>query len=73
MKKYYRVSVKINDNGAEDFIISADSEKKAKAIIESFFMKLNKTYKNIFSFNLDACRVFYINGNYYTREELEDI
>ena len=45
----------------------------AKAIIESFFMKLNKTYKNIFSFNLDACRVFYINGNYYTREELEDI
>lgn len=30
MKKYYRVSVKINDNNAEDFIISADLEKKAK-------------------------------------------
>lgn len=73
MEKYYRVTVRINNGNPEPFIISSSSEKKAKATLESFFNKLNEIHKNINTLELDSCRVFYINGNYYTKEELEDL
>lgn len=70
MDKYYRAEISINYSKPFTMIVKGKSKKHTEDYVTNFYMRIDEEKHNIFDFKIKLEKVEYVDGDYYTKQEL---